>query len=58
MDERSRSNNFKVCILYFEDDMVLKVCGEFSVIYLNVNMVYTEMVLIMKLFSGYVLLYI
>ena len=57
MDKRSRSRNFKVCILYFEDDMILKICGEFSVIYFNVDMVYKEMVLIMKPFSGNVLNY-
>ena len=54
MDERSRSNKLRYVFLYFGDDMILKVCGKFSV-YLDVIMVYKEMILIMKPFSGYVL---
>ena len=57
MDERSRSNKLRYVFLYFGDDMILKVCDKFSV-YLDVNMVYKEMILTMKPFSGYVLLYI
>ena len=34
------SDNLRYVFLYFGDDIILKVCGEFSVIYLDVNMVY------------------
>ena len=40
MDERSRRNKLRYVFLYFGNDMILKVCGKFSVIYLDVNMVY------------------
>ena len=59
MDERSRSNKLRyVFFLYFGDDIILKVCGKFSVIYLDVNIVHKVMILIMKPFSGYILSYI
>ena len=40
MDEGSRSDNLRYVFLYFGDDIILNVCGEFSVIHLNVNMIY------------------
>ena len=43
--------NLRYVFVYF-GDMILKVCGEFFVVYLDVIMVYKEMVLIMKPFSG------
>ena len=60
MDERSRSNKLRYVyfFIYFGDDIILKVCGKFSVIYLDVNIVHKVMILIMKPFSGYILSYI